>query len=118
MPVRLGLSHDLHFRFQFDPAFGLRRSLDPIDQFEHLGRGRAAIVHDKIAVHFRNARFSDGGIFQAQFIDQFPGRTFVRVFENAAGTLCNRLSGPPFFLGFMETRLDLFSGCGRSTERG
>src|SRR6266851_3170362 len=57
------LSHDLNLSFQFNSTLTSRRLLDSVNQLEHLGRGRAAIVHDEIAVHFRHARFSHNRVF-------------------------------------------------------
>src|SRR5438445_1549402 len=62
-PCSRRLPHDLNFRFQFNAALRLRCFLDPIDQLQHLGCGRAAIVHDKIAVHFGNTRLADARVF-------------------------------------------------------
>src|SRR5438105_2824427 len=43
------LPHDLHFGFQFDSALFSRRVLNSRNQFQDIGRGRTAIVDDKIS---------------------------------------------------------------------
>ena len=57
------------------PRFSRARCLNLLDQLQHLRRRRAAIIDDKIAVHFRDARFANRAIFQTQFVDQFSRRT-------------------------------------------
>src|SRR5213078_3507046 len=44
-------SHNLYFGLQLDPPLCPRRALNLVDQLKHVRRGRAAIVHDEIAVH-------------------------------------------------------------------
>src|SRR6266536_2186268 len=58
------LPDNFHFRLQLDPARCPRRALDLVDQLKHFRCSRAAIVHDEIAVHFRDARISDSRILQ------------------------------------------------------
>src|ERR1051325_10865917 len=64
-------SHNLYFGLQLDPSFFPRCALDLFDQLEHFRCSRAAIVHNKIPVHLRDARISNARIFQSQFVHQF-----------------------------------------------
>ena len=80
------------------PRLRLRRLLDSIDQLKHLSRSRAAIVDNEIAVHLRDARFSDPRIFQAQFIHQFSRGNAVGILENAACALGDWLCCASFLL--------------------
>src|SRR5438477_7904864 len=60
--------HDLHLGFKLDSTFLASGGLNLRDQFQHFRRGRAAVVDDKISVHLRNPRFTDGAVLQAKFV--------------------------------------------------
>ena len=86
------LPHDLHFGFQFDPTFFPSRRLNFLDQLQHFRRGRAAVIHNKIAMHLRDPRFSDARNFSSPSSStNFPAGHIVRIFENAARALRRRL---------------------------
>src|SRR6266480_6049624 len=60
--ISFWLPDNLHFSLQLDPTFCARCALYLVDQLKHFRCGRAAIVHDEIAVHLRHARISDARI--------------------------------------------------------
>src|SRR2546423_2898502 len=110
------LPHDLHFGFQLYSALFARRLLNFRDQLKHLIRGRAAIVHDKVPVNFRDACLPHTRVLQPQFIHQFARRNGRWILENAACALGRRLRCPALFLRFVEPPLDLVGRSRRPFE--
>ncbi len=72
----------------------------------------------KIAVHFRDARLTNGAFLEPQFIDQFARRAAVGVLENAAGALRDRLGRAPFLLRLVKLAHDLRQRRRRAAENG
>ena len=94
----LVLSHDLYFCFQFDAALRTGHVFDLLNQLEHVRRGRASVINNEIAVHFRHARLSNARILKSQFINQLSGWARIGILENAACALGDWLRGAPFLL--------------------
>src|SRR5260221_10803080 len=89
------LADDLHFRLEPDAARGERALLYFVDQREHVVRGRAAVVDDKVAVNLRHLRAADARAFEPELIDEFSRRAHLRIFENAARARFARLRRAP-----------------------
>src|ERR671934_184099 len=95
------ISDDFDFRFQLNTAVRERSTSDLRNQFEHLRRGRAAIVHNEVAMDLRHPSISDAGVLQTEFLDQFSGGCAVGIFENTAGAFRDGLSCAPLLLRFL-----------------
>ena len=54
---------DLHLSVKLQPALRLGLGFDEGDEFQHVGSRRAVVVHDKIAMHFRDFRPTDSRAF-------------------------------------------------------
>src|SRR5688572_17816430 len=78
----LVLSDNLDLGVQVDVAFALRPFLDVCDEGEHILRAGTSIIHDEVAMNLGNFSSAEASAFQAEFLDQFPGRNGCRVLED------------------------------------
>ena len=92
---------------QINPAFRFRPRLQKLDQFQNILRGRAAVIHEKIAVFLRNPRTADFCALQSEFVNQPTRRNRRRILEQAAGAWRGRLRLPALPAEFVHALPDL-----------